>query len=757
MLPSRHPLTLAFRDGPLERRFQRTYFRASVGAVRAAVLLAAFLYGIVFAATDALNAPHLLGLTLPIRGAVVVYSLGLYAFTFHRAFRRVWQPLLALLLTLAGWGLVAMLALDPRPTLANFFNGPVLVVLAAYVLFRLRFAYATAAGWAVATAFLWVAADVRGLPAGRVVSSGLFFASANLMGMFAAYALERYARRLFVQSEQLGARRREVAALLEARSRFFQDVSHELRTPLTLIVGPVARLLDGDALAPDVRAELDLVRRNAERLRRLVGGLLDLARAEAGHLPLRAAPRDAAAFVRGLVGTFRSLADERGVALAFTAAAEPLPAVFDADKLDAVVVNLVSNALTFTPPGGRVDVHVGADADRLTLDVTDTGAGIAAADLAHVFDRFRRARAAEGHAPGTGLGLSLVREFARLHGGDVAATSTVGQGSRFHVWIPRGEVAEGERGRGRGEEGTSASTVGQVGATTWELAPLPAPSAPFSPSPYPPPSSDLPVLLVVDDSPDVRAFVRRVLDGLGVIEEAEDGLDGLERARALVPDVVVTDVMMPGLDGIGLARALREDPALDHVPVVALTARAGEEARLEGFRAGVDDYLAKPFAPRELRARVENLLARQARLRVRFGGALAPVPGRAGAPEPIAASPVEVTSADAAFLARAHAAVEAALADDAFGVDAFADAVGLSRRQLERKLRVVAGVSPNEYVRLLRLSRAARLLDGGFGNVSEGAYAGGFPNPSYSARVFREHYGVAPSERARSENGPEGP
>ena len=232
-------------------------------------------------------------------------------------------------------------------------------------------------------------------------------------------------------------------------------------------------------------------------------------------------------------------------------------------------------------------------------------------------------------------------------------------------------------------------------------------------------------------------------------------LAALEQAREIVPDVIVSDLMMPRLDGLGLVAALRADAALDHVPVVMLTARAGEESRLSGLRSGVDDYLAKPFRPDELRLRVANLLARQQRLRVRFGRALAPTRADARASaradaqdllrDATTASPVEVTAADEAFVARAKAAVEAEIGNEGFSVDDLADALGLSRRQLERKLRALVDVSPSAFVRLLRLSRAAHLLAEGFGNVSEVAYAVGL-SPSHFARLFRDHYGTVPSE-----------
>jgi signal transduction histidine kinase/DNA-binding response OmpR family regulator len=757
MTPPLHPLTLAFGDAALEARFRRTYTQDALPIVRWAILLGTFLYSVVFALNDLLMAGPVRDVALAVRGVFLVVGLGVFLWSFRPGFRDHWQGAMAAVLVTAGAGLMIPLALDPRPPTGGAafgFNGPVLVILGTYVLFRLRFVWATAAGWTILLTFLIVTVALRPVPTGRILGSAIFFSAGNLVGMYAAYALERSARRLFAQGEALAAGHREVARLLNVRSRFFENVSHDLRTPLALIVGPLARLLEDPALPAPVRADLDVAERHATRLHRLVDALLELARLDAGHLPLRPAPGDLAAFVRGLTGAFASDAEVRGITLDVRTP-ETCPAAFDPDRLDRAVVNLVSNALKFTPPGGRVAVRLTCADDRAEVTVEDTGPGIAPAALAHVFDRFARAPDAEG-THGTGLGLALARELARLHGGDVTLASTPGQGTTARLWIPRevhgprSEVQEEAEGIGS-PEGTDsggealqapvASLPDITAASVSDLEPRRGPrSEPRTSDLLGPRASDLPLVLVVDDSADVRAFVSRVLGEACTVEEAADGMEGLARARALVPDLVITDVMMPVLDGLGLVRAMRADPALDHVPVVVLTARAGEESRLEGFRAGVDDYLAKPFRPAELRARVENLVARQARLRARFEARVS------GHPPSIEASPVVVTPADEAFVAQAQAAVEAALSDEHFGVDALAEVLCLSRRQTERKLRALTGVSPADFIRLIRLSRAASLLAQRYGTVSEVAYACGFPNASYFARIFREHYGTAPSE-----------
>jgi DNA-binding response OmpR family regulator len=263
----------------------------------------------------------------------------------------------------------------------------------------------------------------------------------------------------------------------------------------------------------------------------------------------------------------------------------------------------------------------------------------------------------------------------------------------------------------------------------------------------------------VEDDPAVRAYTRDALAATYRVEEAADGAAGLARAEAVVPDLVVADVMMPAMDGYALCRALKAHPALDHVPVLMLTAKAEPEHVLEGLEAEADAYVRKPFNERELRARVATLLANRARLRQRFERAALAAPddgpaateaAMAGATE---AEAVDVDSADARFVRRAREAVEAHLADEDFDVDAFAEAVGLSRRQLQRKLKAVTGETPTSFVRLIRLSRGAQLVAQGYGTVAEIAYAVGFGSPSYFTKCFRETYGVPPTEYAAEERG----
>ena len=754
---AQHPVTLRFYSDALERAFLKDYTHRSLRQVRYGLLLGILLYGLVFGAVDLLNEVEEVLAIWSVRLVVCVVGLGVLGFSYTAAFRRTMQPVLGFALLLAGWGLFVMLALDTSGE--DYYDGPVLVILPTYVLLRLRFIHATVVGWLITGAFVVVALFVKGTPMGEFVSSLIFFSSANLIGMFAGYQLERYARRDYLQALTIDEKRRENARLLDVRSRLFADLSHEFRTPLTLILGPLDTLLEGD---PDVdplpvaRERLGMMRQSARRLLRLIGELLDLAKLEAGSLRLDVRPVRAATFLRGVVSTFAGLAERKDIDLRFEAegfgeeSGADVRLLLDRDKLDKVLINLVSNALKFTPKGGtvRVRAHYLPEGlqDRLTIEVKDTGRGIASDDLPHIFERFRQARHSE--AGGTGIGLALTKELVLLHGGDVRATSEEDFGSTFIVTLPVSVALMSE---------TTAS-LEEDEEPTLSIAALPS-SEEALPDDFSISITDnggdegesheldqRETVLVVEDDGGVRAYVCDCLGEVYRTLEAQDGAEGLEAARRDVPDLVLSDVMMPRLDGYGLCRALKRDAVTAHIPVVLLTAKASEESKIEGLETGADDYLAKPFSARELQVRVKNLLETRRLLRRRFSR---DVLLRPDVPAKINGDGSAPLSADDLFIERAREAVEDHLDDVHFDVDAFAEAMGMSRRQLQRKLRAVADETPSAFVRIIRLRQAAALLkQRRYETVAEVAYAVGFSSPSYFTRCFRDAFDAAPTEYA---------
>jgi signal transduction histidine kinase len=401
-----------------------------------------------------------------------------------------------------------------------------------------------------------------------------------------------------------------------AKTAFFSNVSHEFRTPLTLILGPLESAVSRDPPALQGE-ELSSVHRNALRLLRLVNSLLDFSRIEAGRLELRYAPTDLATLTAGLGGAFQSLFDDAGLRLTVDCPPLPEPVYVDPAQWEKIVLNLVSNAFKFTSQGG-VSVELRWRGDHAELLVRDTGTGIPEHELPRVFERFHRVQGAEGRSyEGSGIGLSLVSELTRLHGGSVRVESKPGQGSTFIVTVPAGtqHLPPDKVATSVGPVVSDQALRGQLlEAKRWLKAQTVAPSAPPPPrgqrSSYPPSATNTTRgrILVADDNSDMREYIERLLAPHWVVEVVPDGRAALAAARAAPPDLVLSDMMMPVMDGVSLLNELRADPRTNTIPVILISARAGEEARLEGLETGADDYLIKPFAARELLTRVNTHL-----------------------------------------------------------------------------------------------------------------------------------------------------
>ncbi|HET7025337.1 MAG TPA: ATP-binding protein [Gemmatimonadales bacterium] len=429
-------------------------------------------------------------------------------------------------------------------------------------------------------------------------------------------------RELATAIDELRRANTALGELDQAKTAFFSNVSHEFRTPLTLMLGPLEDLLSDSAfpLAPGQRERVQLAHASALRLLKLVNALLDFSRIEAGRLRAHFAPTDLCAATLELAGMFESAAQRAGLALIINCPPLSGPVWIDRDLWEKIVSNLISNALKFTFTG-KIVVQLKEGAGQVSLSVSDTGVGIPQAELDKVFDRFHRVQGVVGRShEGSGIGLALVRELVELHGGTVRVRSTIGKGTTFTVEIPKGfahlpedaisreapqprpatapsaSVAETERwaAAGRPDADRGARNVERHGRGRRSSPPGP---------PFTPQRSHA---LVVDDNPDLRRYITELLDSTYRVTTAGDGVEALEQMRVERPDIVLSDVMMPRLDGFGLLRAIRGDPKLATVPVVLLSARAGEESAIEGLDVGADDYLTKPFSARELLARVRT-------------------------------------------------------------------------------------------------------------------------------------------------------
>ncbi|HUQ82024.1 MAG TPA: two-component regulator propeller domain-containing protein, partial [Gemmatimonadaceae bacterium] len=445
------------------------------------------------------------------------------------------------------------------------------------------------------------------------------------------------------RERELADRNAQLHALDRAKTRFFANVSHELRTPLTLTIGPLEDLRARAGGDPQVERWLDIALRSSRRLLRLVNQILDVAKLEAGAMHLAPRQLDLAPFTRGIAGAFAPVAERKGIQLT-TDVVDTLPGAFDADAIEKILTNLLSNAIKFTPNGGAVHVALSRDGESARLVVRDSGRGIAPEQLVHVFERFYQVDESTTRAqPGTGIGLSLVKELIELHGGTIGVESA-STGTTFTATIPPRAAAEGAAV----ENAVAVPDVDSLAAAvTTELAGVSVESANGDAG-----GDDVPTLLVVDDNADLRSYIRDHFSARFRVLEAGDGAEGIALARRELPDVVVSDVMMPGTDGHELVRALRASAETDFLSIVLLTAQAEDEQRLQGLERGADEYMVKPFEMRELDVRVRNLVDARRRLRERFSRSIADVPV---ADVPVIA--VDIAPADRAYTARVREAI----------------------------------------------------------------------------------------------------
>jgi len=570
------------------------------------------------------------------------------------------------------------------------------------------------------------------------------------------------------RERELADRNAQLQSVDQAKTRFFANVSHELRTPLTLTIGPLEDLRARAGGDPKVERWLDIALRNSRRLLRLVNQILDVAKLDARAMHLAPRPLDLAPFTRGVVAAFVPVAERKGIRLT-VAAIDSLPGAFDADAVEKILTNLLSNAIKFTPSGGTVHATLGKDAESARLVVRDSGPGIPADQIVHVFERFYQVdESATRTQPGTGIGLSLVKELVELHGGTITVDSG-DAGTTFTATIPVGDIGTEEIGTGdigTGDIGTSGlgreAITGEHGSLAL-MTPRPSPESRVASPDEDDRADDVPTLLVVDDSADLRGYIRDHFAERFRVLEASDGAEGITLARQHLPDVVLSDVMMPGTDGHELVRVLRSSTETDFLSIVLLTAQAEEEHRLEGLEGGADDYIVKPFEMRELDVRVRNLIASRRRLRERFSvtGTSRPATGDSAGKPPAAgahAGLASIAPVDAAYMERVREAIQRGLADPEFGVGALADAVSQDRSHLFRRIKQLFGESPSNLIYTMRLEAGERLLAEGSASVTDVAYTVGFNSLSHFCRRFQELYGVTPATyRTRAGVPSEGP
>ncbi|WP_347158716.1 ATP-binding protein [Pontibacter chitinilyticus] len=548
---------------------------------------------------------------------------------------------------------------------------------------------------------------------------------------------------LSYQAEALAAQAEKLQELDQLKSRFFANISHEFRTPLTIILNnlldriPSVGQKQEQTAVPVSIADLKVMSRNATRLLQLINQLLDLSKVESGHMVLETAGGDLTALLRLVYTSFSSLAEHKQIEFAKQLPDTPLLCAYDADKVEKVLYNLLSNAFKFTPAHGKVQLKASLLNDALPpmvrIVVEDNGPGLAPDQLEHVFDRFYQGEQHYTDAQGTGIGLALAKELVALYQGQLWVESEPGKGAAFIMQLPYIPVSAIDA-PAHAVTATLPSIVAIPEDLPQELVPENA--AGSTPK-------EAPLVLIVEDSSDLCHYIRRSLEGKYRVLESTNGAEGLAKALETIPDLIISDWMMPEMDGITLCSHLKEDVRTSHIPIILLTALATADAKLTGLQTGADEYLTKPFDSRELHSRIQNLIANRRKLREHFSKQLHLEPTK-----------MVVASVDEKFLRQVMQLVDERMGDADFSVDEFSREIGLSRVHLHRKLKALTGQSPSDFVRVMRLQQAAHLLEARAGNVAEIAYQVGFNNLSYFSKCFRAQFGVLPTEYAAQQPAP---
>ena len=517
------------------------------------------------------------------------------------------------------------------------------------------------------------------------------------------------------------ARHRIEEETVAAKLQFFTNISHELRTPLTLIAEPVNYIIHDDNLNSQQRSMLHIIQRNVVVLTQLVSEILDFRKVQNGKMELCLSDFNLTENMKQWIMLFSASAQKKHITISMEAP-DTILLRADQDKIERICYNLLSNALKYTSEGGKISLQAIKKDERVIISVTDSGCGISNNELPYIFDRFYQAKNA---GRGTGIGLAIVKAFTELHHGVVSATSVEGKGSTFSINIPvRQEGTVSKQPTEKVEQLIESSAIKEIPNQARHIDELVQPH-----------QTDKPEVLIIDDNIDIRTYLRSVLSEKYNVSEASDGKVGLELARKIVPDIVLSDIMMPVMDGLEFCQQLKTDKAISHIPVILLTARSLDEQRAEGYEHGADAYISKPFSLRLLLSRIDNLIESRKKLNQTWSKGVED--------DEIGNLSNEI---DKSFLKQLRKIIQENLSNSDLSVEQIGDEIGLSRVQLYRKVKALTGLSPVEILRKARLTRARHLLQTSEMSVSEVAYAVGFSTPSYFSKCYKEEFDLQPTQ-----------
>ncbi len=533
--------------------------------------------------------------------------------------------------------------------------------------------------------------------------------------------------RIFLANSKL---RQEVTIeqkVTDIKLRFFTNISHELRTPLTLIAGPVENILQNEKLTPNVRTQLEIVQSNSKRMLRLINEILDFRKIQNKKMRLKIQEMKIGPLVQTTCENFTKEAYDKHIQFHVENEVPDATLWIDRDKVDIILYNLLSNAFKFTPSGKSVAVKVHEKPDYVLLTVADTGVGMPKDKRALLFERFTSQNeiASLSTSRGSGIGLNLVKELVDLHKGYIEVDTEMGKGTSFTVLFRKGKDHFGNDVDFIANADVEVSDETIVN-TIHHLTPNE--------------QTEIGTILIVEDSEDMRTFLANIFANEAKVVCASDGLEGMKKAKEIVPDLIISDLMMPNMDGLEMMSKVKSDPATSHIPVILLTAKSAIESRLEALHCGADDYLTKPFSPEYLKARVENLLEQRKRLQQRYRAELLNLQPN----QPQQKFPNE------AFLAKLLDFMERNMDNNNLVVEDLVSEMALGRTVFFNKLKSLTGLSPVEFIRDIRIKRAAQLLEQGVYNITEVTYMVGMNDSRYFSKCFKAVYGMSPSEYKKS-------
>lgn len=556
-----------------------------------------------------------------------------------------------------------------------------------------------------------------------------------LLGTLLVIALVMLFVRIRLKIYRLNSRIGIEQQIANIKLRFFTDVSHELRTPLTLIASPISEVLEHETLSPRGRSHLTIVEQNTQRMLRLVNQILDLRKIESGKMKVLVEECDLRPFLQGIAENFRPLAERNRIRYQYTLPEEGTLGWIDRDKSEKIIANLLSNAFKFTPAGQGIRLEAVVKGDQLQLTVADEGIGMDEKTRRKLFQRFETI-CTTTNFPSSGIGLSMVKELLDLLGGTIQVESTPNVGSCFTVGLPLARAHYAARPDTELILGDSAPIEGRADSKN----PIEEPTS----------ESRRARLLIVEDNDELREILTDMLASEYHILTARDGKEGLEMARRELPDLILSDVMMPVMDGLEMVRAIKQNRELCHLPIILLTAKSSLDDRIEGLEEGVDDYITKPFVATLLKVRIRTLLERYRQLRERYLDRLissgsADYRPHTEATESESSQP-RVLSSDEEFMSTLMAIIETHIDNTDMTIEEFARALNMAHSTFYNKVKSLIGITPVEFIREIRLKRGHELLTSGTYDVSTVSYMVGFSDPRYFSKCFKKRFGVSPSQ-----------